>query len=361
MSSNDFSVELHERWLRVALDKSAHADFHYRWLRHNCDVDRHPTTRERTVCSSDLPDDIRARRAFVNDGALVVEWAHDGRKSEYPLGWLAEHAYARNRAPVPAPPTDVAPHELRAGARLDDTIVAAAIAHVRTHGLVVVRREGASAAPPEDETEPLVERFVSSGLHVRGTHFGRIEDLRTDNVTNQNTDQLGYTDAGIELHTDQPFLDDPPRYQLLQCVRKAARGGDNFVADARAAYRYLASIDARAAEILRTVPLRFHRKQAAFERLVVAPVVARTDDDAFFVRSSYFTLAPHAFPFDEVEEVYRAHDTFVRLVRSHRYELSLEAGEFLLYDNHRMLHGRSAFEGARWVRGIYFDEHAAAG
>ena len=31
------------------------------------------------------------------------------------------------------------------------------------------------------------------------THFGRIEDLRTDNTTNQNTDQLGYTDAAINL------------------------------------------------------------------------------------------------------------------------------------------------------------------
>ncbi len=42
------------------------------------------------------------------------------------------------------------------------------------------------------------------------THFGRIEDLRTDNTTNQNTDQLGYTDAAINLHTDQPFIADPP-------------------------------------------------------------------------------------------------------------------------------------------------------
>lgn len=42
------------------------------------------------------------------------------------------------------------------------------------------------------------------------THFGRIEDLRTDNTTNKNNDQLGYTDAAINLHTDQPFIADPP-------------------------------------------------------------------------------------------------------------------------------------------------------
>jgi alpha-ketoglutarate-dependent taurine dioxygenase len=28
----------------------------------------------------------------------------------------------------------------------------------------------------------------------------------------------------------------------------------------------------------------------------------------------------------------------------------------LVYDNRRMLHGRTAFAGRRWVRGVYFDE-----
>ena len=57
-------VELFDSFLRVPLP-SGRADFHYRWLRHNCDVDRHPTTRERTVCSSELPEDVHATRAHV--------------------------------------------------------------------------------------------------------------------------------------------------------------------------------------------------------------------------------------------------------------------------------------------------------
>jgi hypothetical protein len=52
--------------------------------------------------------------------------------------------------------------------------------------------------------------FLPAGASVIETHFGRIEDLRTDNTTNKNTDQLGYTDAPVNLHTDQPFIADPP-------------------------------------------------------------------------------------------------------------------------------------------------------
>lgn len=71
------------------------------------------------------------------------------------------------------------------------------------------------------------KEFLPCGASVVETHFGRIEDLRTDNTTNQNTDQLGYTDAAINLHTDQPFIADPPGltrlifhhlFSLLLCV-----------------------------------------------------------------------------------------------------------------------------------------------
>ena len=53
------SPELHDGWLRVHFEGRGYADFHYRWLRHNCDQDLHPTTRERMLCSSELPDDLR--------------------------------------------------------------------------------------------------------------------------------------------------------------------------------------------------------------------------------------------------------------------------------------------------------------
>lgn len=32
----------------------------------------------------------------------------------------------------------------------------------------------------------------------------------TNNTTNRNTDQLGYTDAAVDFHTDLPFIPEPP-------------------------------------------------------------------------------------------------------------------------------------------------------
>lgn len=343
-------------WLRVRLGAGrGTADFHYRWLRHNCDRERHPRTGERTLCSSELPDDVRPRDAHVDNDRLVIVWEPDGHESVYPVAWLDAHAYARDRVDHP-PPSDLARVTVHAPEGLTPSVFDEAVARTRIEGAALVRRGSAVTGAPEDETESIIAALAARGLAIIGTHFGRIEDLRTDNTTNQNTDQLGYTDAGVELHTDQPFLENPPRYQLLQSIRAADEGGENFVVDGRAAARHLREIDRGAWEALTRTPVRFHRKQSAFESVVDAPVL-RDDDRGFMIRYSYFTLAPFARPFDEMEGWYRAYDRFARLVRDprHQYRFRLAPGDVLLYDNHRMLHARTSFRGPRWVRGVYFN------
>jgi len=349
------SVELHDGFLRI-VDAGHAADFHLRWLRHNCDLDRHPTTNERLVDSADIPEPLSVEEAVVDDGVLRVRWSPDQRVSRFPIAWLREHAYAVDREVPARPPSDVARLVVRergSGPGRTSGLFAEVLEQLERDGAAIIRRESAA---PEAETEAWIAGFEERGLRVIGTHFGRIEDLRTDNTTNTNTDQLGYTDAAIELHTDQPFLDQPPRYQLLQGIRTADAGGDSIVADGRAAFAYLRALDREAADRILATPVRFHRKQRAFEREVIAPIVTFTNG-RFQIRSSYFTTAPYRLPFEEMEAWYRAHDRFVRITRDprHHYQFRLGAGDVLIYDNHRMLHGRTAFRGPRWVRGVYFD------
>jgi alpha-ketoglutarate-dependent taurine dioxygenase len=358
------SIAVHERWLRVHFGgrSPSHADFHWFWLRHQCDLDRHSQTGERTLDASEVPLDIRPRSVGLDEGrrAVLVTWDEpSGRQSKYDLEWLRAHAYAPSRVAVPPPPSDVARVTLDARRFASPAALAdACLSLLRRDGLCVVRGSAAAfGRAPEDDTEPLIEAFSAAGLSIVGTHFGRVEDLRTDNTTNQNTDQLGYTDAGIDLHTDQPFLDAPPRYQLLQCIRTADEGGESFLCDALAAARFLASIDAAAFERLTTFPARFHRKQRSFERASVSPILTMDGPHGFVARYSYFTLAPFDAAFAEMEAWYRAYGRFAAIVRDPRHQLRfrLEPGDFVIYDNHRMLHGRTAFKGARWLRGVYFD------
>lgn len=374
------AVELHDRWLRVRFPGGPprYADFHYVWLRLHCEKDRHPQTREPQLDVTGVPDDLRPAAVQLeapagdgdsdgdesrdgDGGALVVRWAEPGaRVSRYPLGWLRAHAYAADRAEPPAPAGLLALTLHARDVPGDTELARAALQRVESAGAVLVRGYGqvrGGAASPSD-TEALIEAFAGAGLEIVGTHFGRIEDLRTDNTTNQNTDQLGYTDAGIDLHTDQPFLDRPPRYQLLHCMRPAEAGGDSFLSDGLAGAQALAAEDLGAFRTLRTTQVRFHRKQRAFEREVVSPLLTLREDGTSLVRCSYFTLAPQRLPFAEVDGFFRAYRRYMTILRDERHLLRfrLGAGDFVLYDNHRMLHGRSPFTGTRWVRGVYFNE-----
>jgi alpha-ketoglutarate-dependent taurine dioxygenase len=349
-------LEPYDDFLRVhfaANESPRYADFHWFWLRHNSELDRHPLTNERIVCSSELPSELRPRSVRVTEDAdaLDIDWGDrpDGKVSRYTTDWLRGHAYAADRDPSPPPPSDTAAVTVNF-ASVQEPVARTLLNTLDDTGLIVVRGFGL-------DTEAIIGLLSREGLSVIETHFGRIEDLRTDNTTNQNTDQLGYTDSAIQLHTDQPFLDRPPRYQMLHCQQPAEQGGENFVVDALAAAHYLADIDLPAFHQLRTATVKFHRKQRAFERVVVSPIFDFDAPGGFRIRYSYFTLAPHQRPFAEMEAWYRSYNRFAKLVRDerHQYRFRLEAGDFLMYDNWRMLHARTSFTGARWMRGVYFD------
>ncbi|MBN8612431.1 MAG: TauD/TfdA family dioxygenase [Deltaproteobacteria bacterium] len=326
--------------------------FHWFWLKHNALEAVHATTRERVLDPRDVPLDVRPRAVSVDDHTLVIEWP-DG-VSRFPIAWLEEHAYGREETPLVPPPHDVDVITLRALSLDGDLaqIARAALTQARRDRAVVVRGAGL-------DTEAIIDALAALGLSVRTTHFGRIEDLRTDNTTNANTDQLGYTDATIDLHTDQPFLEHPPRYQLLHGIRAADEGGESVVVDAHASARYLRAVDADSFEVLTRTDVTFHRKQKGFEKILRSPLL-RLDEagELAQVRHSYFTFAPFREPFDRTERFYRAYQRFARIVHepTHQWRFVLEPGDFVLYDNHLALHARTGFRGPRWVRGVYFDE-----
>ncbi len=342
------AVKLLPEWLRLNLADGTTLDFHYLWLRHHCDSGLHPRTGERTLDPVDIDPDIAADSAEFRDfgetGELVVTWP-EGLVSHYALSWLLDHAYSVNLAEVTLPRTD--PESLTWHGPFDPQGV---LRRVESDGASIVRGWG-------EDTEQLIARFESVGLRVRETHFGRIEDLQTDTTTNKNTDQLGYTNEATELHTDQPYLEEPPRFQLLQSVRTADQGGESLLASGAHVAAYVKASSRQDYELLTTIPVVFHRTQQHFEKRLEARLITEERNGRVRIRLSYFTLAPFRYPFDVTRDWYRAYRRLVGLARStyFQYRFLLRPGDFVIYDNLRMLHGRTSFTGPRWVRGIYFD------
>jgi alpha-ketoglutarate-dependent taurine dioxygenase len=308
---------------------------------------------------ADISPEISCTSAQIENGNLVAEFDGPTRHSTHiSLEWLRQHAYPASPLPCPPSPSVSASTILWDGQTTSE-LCASLLPLLKEHGCVIVRRpkeqtEEACCA----ETEQLISCLHDLGLVLRGSHFGRLEDLRTDNSTNQNTDQLGYTDAAVDLHTDQPFIEHPPQFQLLQCIRCATSGGSNYIADSWAVSAYIQATHSRYHHLLTTVPVTFHRRQAAFESIHVSPILQGKQ-----IRYSYFTIAPFKMHFAEMAEWYDAYSYLSRCLRNpdFQFKFLLQPGDFVLYNNHRMVHARSAFSGRRWMRGVYFDADSSVG
>jgi len=127
------------------------------------------------------------------------------------------------------------------------------------------------------------------------------------------------------LHTDsQLYCGLPPRLQVLFCVRPSEEGGETHLLDTWALVRRLQRDDPKLHEelheIVRTIPFVFGD--------VRTPTIARHRGSWFFTHSP---MTP-------------SHVPLMRALEHQPIEvLSLRAGEVLIVDNHRMLHGRAAF------------------
>lgn len=347
MTDNPFSDQ--REYLRVHFaDMDQSANYHYFWLRHNCPCCIHSTTKERILCPSKVSLEIKPTTITATDTGIRLTWP-DGHQSEFTLEWLYQHRYSRDKDLPRIAAQNLDRIEVQY-ADCDDDLIAICHHYLRDRGAVLIR------ACPLD-TDQLLTRFTTRDFVVRSTHFGYIEDLKTDNITNKNTDQLGYTNDAVELHTDQPFINDPPHFQLLQCIEKADAGGENMIADAQQAAYYLRDLDRHAFEVLTETPVLFHRQQQNFASKTTYPILAFESGEFAQIRSSYFTYAPMKIPFAQMQQWYRAYRQFTRIVEDPAYQFRflLAPGDFILYDNFRMLHGRTSFSGPRWMKGIYFD------
>jgi predicted HD phosphohydrolase/alpha-ketoglutarate-dependent taurine dioxygenase len=194
-----------------------------------------------------------------------------------------------------------------------------------------------------------VLRFAATLGFVRETNYGQLFDVRTEaGATN-----LASTALGLPLHTDNPYRDPAPTVQILHCLRPAASGGLTRLADGYAAAHRLRIDDPATFAVLSTTPVTFR---------------FRDDDVDLVARRSVIEVAPDG----DVRAValnHRSLDTpagaayaaalaaFVELLEASAIELSLAAGDAIVFDNRRIVHARTGFDpsSGRHLQGCYID------
>ena len=348
---------LFENGLELTLDDGARHYFNYHWLRDNCASSFDPVTRERVydIFAENTPP--RPARATMAGDALLIEWAQSGHRSHYPIAWLAAQAQAKPRHdPAILPRThwfaDHYPHIARFAFDAVSTDHAALKGWVHallTQGVAIL-----TAMPDTDQGLTDAANLIG---FPRPTFFGAYFDVRL----HIEPDNLAYTAKALELHTDVPAEDLAPGVQFLHCRRNSVDGGESLFVDGAAVAAELRRTHPEDFRLLCETTVPFYCEHDSYDMRARQRVI-ELDDQGDIAGVTISQHMADVFDHDQrfLDAYYPAFCRFGRLLQDPRFVMRfrLNAGECIVFDNHRIVHARSAFvaeSGERFLRGTYTD------
>lgn len=321
--------------------------FHSIWLRDNCRCEKcgEPVIGRRTSRLTDFPLDIAPTAVGVDtQTTLSVTWNHDRHESRYDATWLRATAYdtesarkARRYPPIlwdnaflKAPPTVDFSH---AGT---DRGLFDVLRTVRDYGICFI-----TGGP---STTGQLEGFATRFGHIQETNFGRIQDLKID----PSKRSIANSFEALPLHTDEPYRASPPGILMFHCVQvDPERGGQSQFLDGFKIASILRDEDPEGFNALVENRQSWRRHfEGDVDVSAQFPMISLDEfGDVTGIRFNDRVASPLSLPPDRVETYYRGYRRLIELTSDPDYVIArrLQPGDIAIFDNHRILHGRSAF------------------
>lgn len=179
------------------------------------------------------------------------------------------------------------------------------------------------------------------------------------------TSNVAYLSSKLQLHTDLPYYEYKPGLNMLHCIvqSQGAADGMNQLADCLAVCHHLATNQRRVFDILSNTIVDWsdygEDDRYKFANIHRAPVIC-LDATGRITRVNFSQPQRDSVfnvPLSEVGPWYDAMAEFTNLLHDPKYtvELKLRPGDVLTFDNIRLVHGRSGYDGERLLEGGYLD------
>jgi len=328
-------------------------------LRTLSEKNHHPVTGENVMCPSTLSQhDYEPTSVAHIPGGVSVEY-HDNDIHEF------EYDFLRSMSNF------VDPGNFRAARQLCTLPVKPSAKYVKYNDLHLARRHVDTtgycivSGAPNDSDRVIHDVQRECRMDPVESHFGDREYLQVNNTRNKHNNQLGYTNSAIPLHTDLPFYEKPPTFQLLHCITPADSGGTNIIVNALDAYRAFFSLgECGSIGIfdLKCTDMLFRRVQAEYQKQFAAPIISGMGsihagniacEDTIVRVSPFSCVYPHEN--GNFQRYMTFYCNYLRACYQMARYIKLREGELLIYNNHWCLHGRTGFTGDRLMIGSYFD------
>jgi gamma-butyrobetaine dioxygenase len=328
------------------------------WLRDNLREDRDPHSGQRLIDIADLPQDPKLRSVVLHNGAVNVEWENEPRGASFELAWLRTNAsnHPRRRQ-------ELTPRRWLEGAGRDagrDFFWAAFSAArddpaLRGAWLTRLWQDGIAfmSGVPANE-DGILEAAAFAG-RVAETNYGLVFDVRSV----PQPENLAYSDLGLGLHTDNPYREPVPGFQVLHALIASPDGGESLFGDGFAIAEHLRATSPEAFAVLTQTPVPFHYRSKDADLYAERPLIQLScSGEVSAVHYNSRSVAPLRLAARDAAPFYSAYRRFAACLRDPRFHLQfrLRDADLVVFDNQRTLHGRTAFSSARHprhLRGCY--------
>lgn len=328
------------------------------WLRDNRPQDRDTRTGQRLVDVGDLPEDPKLRSIdLLNDSSLRVVWLDEQESSRFPVNWLRQHCYCGDHSCslIPAPILWRGSEDGVCRLRYSNVLSKEDARHDWLLSLVSYGIAFLSEVPCEAGK---VLGVAALAGYVTETNYGRLFDVRS--VSDPNN--LAFTEIGLGLHTDNPYRDPVPGWQLLHCLQSSEEGGESLFTDGFAIACDLQDRDPLSFGILGGTPVGFAFRDAHAELTAERPLIMLNHQGVIVaIHYNNRSITPLLLPAEQLRAYYRAYRLFSQMLREPQYTLrvKLQPGELVTFNNRRILHGRTAFRNTdvkRHLQGCYVSQ-----
>lgn len=355
-------IQKQDRSIKLEWEDGTRGEYHFIWLRDNCRCAKclHPKTRERTLHTASIPRDIQPVSMEISgEGELVVQWPEAGglHESRFEGEWLRRYASTEGgedlirksaRLWTAEQRREIPEFDFDEIARSDDALLLWCEA-IRDYGLALVQNV------PTVEGE--VERFANRVAYVRETIYDRLHNVYSD----PDAYNLASTTGELKPHTDMPNYASPPSIQLLHFMANEAEGGESTAVDGYQAAQQLKLEDPDAFELLSSISVSYRLASSKGDVINQAPMITVDRMGRLStVRYSNQLMLPVRIQASLVEPFYDAYRKFTMILESPDNMISFKArkGTMIATHNHRVLHGRAAFDpstGHRHLQLSYLD------
>lgn len=354
------------------------------FLRDACTCPRcvDPSSKQKNFQTTDIPPTIKPSSVETQaDGNVNIKWAEDlpgfgnDHVSSFPKTFfeinstqshhgLSQERFVPSRLRLWGKPriTRCLEYVNYEDYMTKDGTLHRALQQLHENGLVLVR----GVPELEKSVESIAERIGP----LRDSFYGRTWDVKSV----PQARNVAYTAQYLGLHMDLLYMENPPGFQFLHCLKNTCGGGSSIFSDS---FKAASMLSKQSFDTLCSNYIPYHYRNAGEHYYFLRPLIEQSHTAKGHNNIEHINYSPpfqanhvlqitkggasevstQKYDFDEFMTAFREFASNVE-ADENLYEYRLQEGECVIFNNRRVLHGRRQFDtstGERWLKGCYVD------